>query len=143
MIALLGSVHLFDGLSTAELERVAAICSEKNASAGETIIEQGSEGTDVYIIDEGQVEVFVGSGIQEKVLVLLMSGQLFGEMSLINRGTRSASGRAGADGCRMLTFDAQAFNDLCEQHTRIGYQVMRNLAHDLSFKIRHQNMANL
>lgn len=143
MISLLGNVHLFDGLSTIELKTVADICSERTAAAGEIILEQGSEGSEVYIVADGQIEVFVEHGDQERPLVLLMKGQLFGEMSLVNHGLRSASGRAGSDGCRLLMFDANDFNRLAEQHSQIGYKVMRNLAHDLSFKIRHQNMINL
>jgi hypothetical protein len=29
---------------------------------------------------------------------------------------------------------------LCQQETRIGYVIMRNLAADLSFKMRHRNL---
>ena len=30
---------------------------------------------------------------------------------------------------------------LCEQDTDIGYKVMRNLAADMSFKLRHRNLS--
>jgi hypothetical protein len=33
------------------------------------------------------------------------------------------------------------FIQLCEQDTDIGYKVMRNLAADMSFKLRHRNLS--
>jgi hypothetical protein len=32
---------------------------------------------------------------------------------------------------------------LCERDTHIGYVVMRNLAADISFKLRHQHLATM
>lgn len=141
MIPVLRKVHLLNGLTTAELEVIGNICSEKVADPAEVVIEQGAEGDEIYIIADGSIEVFVSTESSEKVLVMLMEGQLFGEMALISRGPRSASGRAGKDGCKMYVLSSTKFNEVCEKYSSIGHKVMRNLALDLSFKLRHQNMA--
>jgi hypothetical protein len=39
--------------------------------------------------------------------------------------------------------DGEAFFKLCNENTRIGFIVMRNLAVDVAFKLRHRNLAEL
>ena len=62
------------------------------------------------------------------------------EMALVDQGPRSATVRAISDSTIVLTIDRQAFMDLCEANHHLGYIVMRNMAADLSFKLRHRNL---
>jgi CRP-like cAMP-binding protein len=64
-------------------------------------------------------------------------------MALIGHGYRSASGRAGKRGCEMYVLKSHDFEALCEQSKNIGYVVMRNLALDLAFKLRHRNLTGV
>jgi CRP/FNR family transcriptional regulator, cyclic AMP receptor protein len=143
-------VHLFTGLPESDLSEIGTIASEELVDAGEIVIEQNSIGSRAYTIAEGSVEVFIrGLGNDpsaidnERVLVILGKGQVFGEMALIDQGYRSASVRAGREGARLYWFDNKEFNDLCRANTHIGFTVMRNLAIDLAFKLRHRNLAQM
>jgi CRP-like cAMP-binding protein len=60
-------------------------------------------------------------------------------MGLIDSGMRSATVKANTD-TRLLVIDCQRFRDLCETDINLGYQVMKNIAIDLSFKLRYRNM---
>ncbi len=57
--------------------------------AGETIIREGDEGDTAYVIVSGTVEVVVGAGGRR--VGTLETGEVFGEMSLIEPGPRSAT----------------------------------------------------
>src|SRR5262245_19135631 len=73
---------------------------------GDTIISQGGEGDTAFLIVSGAVEVNVHNGSSAKVLATLNAGEVFGEMSLIEPGPRSATVRAITDTeCLATSYD--------------------------------------
>jgi CRP/FNR family cyclic AMP-dependent transcriptional regulator len=138
----LQGVDLFEGLKEDELEEVAKICFEKRYFPGDTITKEGENGDELFIITDGFVEVLLGERPKSsaRVVVSLGSGQIIGEMALLDQGPRSASVRATSDPTIVQMIQRQDFDKLCQQNTSIGYKVMRNLAADLSFKLRHRNL---
>lgn len=144
MNQILTNVPLFAGLDTAELQELVAILSERQVAPGELIIQQHTTGDEVYIIEKGTVEIFV-EGMQEgRTLVLLGQGQVVGELALIDHGYRSASARATSrEACTLLVLRGPDFMALCERQHHIGFLVMRNLALDIAFKLRHRNLADM
>ncbi len=143
-------VELLIGLTDEQLVQVAAICQNKVYSAGDVIVRDREPSSEIYIIHSGSSEVDLsGSRITAETLaapgpqaiISLGQGQIFGEMALIDMGLRSATVRCTADGTELLLIRRDDFIQLCEQDTDIGYKVMRNLAADLSFKLRHRNLS--
>lgn len=65
--------------------------------AGDTIIREGEEGDAAYFIISGAVDVIVGDGDKAKVVGRLETGEVFGEMCLIEPGPRSATVTAACD----------------------------------------------
>lgn len=143
LIDILQSVDLFEGLTEEELQQVADICTEKRYKNGAVIAKEGEAGDDLYIITDGFVEVLLGERASSpaRVVVSLGSGQIIGEMALLDQGPRSASVQAASDDAVLQVIQRTAFEDLCQHNTQIGYTVMKNLAADLSFKLRHRNLA--
>lgn len=142
-IAILKSVELFDGATPDELQSVAAICSERSFSKDETITRQGQPGNELFIVCEGFVEILRGTedGSRDpRTIVSLGEGQIFGEMALVDRGPRSATVRAASDPTTTLLIHRDDFERICDQDYHLGYVVMRNIAADLSFKLRHQHL---
>lgn len=142
LIDMLHEIDLFEGLNTTQISRMAAICCEKHFDAGELIATEGEAGDELYIITEGFVEVFLGECTQNppRVVVCLGVGQLIGEMALLDQGLRSASIRATTHPTVVQVIHRCDFERLCSEDNQIGYIVMRNLAADLSFKLRHRNL---
>jgi CRP-like cAMP-binding protein len=140
---LLKQVHLFTGLTEPELEELAAICSEQEVAAGETIIKQNTTGTELYIVAAGSAEVFIQGLNDARSLVVLGKGQVIGEMALIDQGYRSATVQATREGATLYRIESGSFYHLCEENNHIGFIVMRNLAIDIAFKLRHRNLAEL
>lgn len=65
--------------------------------AGETIISEGDEGDTAYFIVSGAVDVAVGRGPNATIVGRLGTGEVFGEMALIDPGPRSATITAACD----------------------------------------------
>jgi CRP/FNR family cyclic AMP-dependent transcriptional regulator len=65
--------------------------------AGETIISEGDAGDTAFFIVSGSVDVIIGQGAKAKTVGSLNEGEVFGEMSLIEPGPRSATIRAATD----------------------------------------------
>jgi len=60
-------------------------------------------------------------------------------MALIDETTRSATVIAAQENTKVYTIPRDEFTRLCTTQTDIGYLMMRNIAQDLSFKLRHQD----
>ena len=142
-INLLKRVQLFANLTSEELAAVADICTAVPIASQEVIIHQNTTGTEMYIIAAGSVEVFIQGVDNARSLVVLGRGQVIGEMALIDQGYRSASVKATREGATLYLIERSRFYELCDQNNHIGFFVMRNLAIDIAFKLRHRNLAEL
>jgi len=142
-IDLLKQVSIFSGLSDEQLVRIASLCREETHDRGDVIVREKEPSTDLYIIQEGSAQVLLvtPSAPGPTPIVHLGKGQIFGEVALVDRGLRSASVNAASDGTKLYAISRDEFVQLCDEDTRIGYIVMGNIAADLSFKLRHYNLA--
>ena len=110
--------------------------------AGEVIVTIGEAAEVFFLVRQGTVEISTqrpDNPADEGVCLTLGRGQMFGEMALVDRGARSATARALTD-VSLYVIRCDQFLDLCEQCPRLGYLVMRNIAADLSFKLRQRNL---
>jgi len=148
VIELLRRSELFAELAPEQVEQIAALGQEEVHAAGDVIIHEGDPPGAIYIICNGMVEVEISrvaipdvpGSPQLSSIVRLGQGQMFGEMGLVDRGARSATVRCVEDGTTLHAIAHQAFRNLCDGDHYIGYIVMRNIASDLSFKLRHRNL---
>ncbi len=142
LLDLMRAVALFNGLSDEQLQRLLDISEEEIYYDDDIIFEQGAEGEKLFFISEGQVEIRIRShpNEPERSQVFLGRGQIFGEMALLDLGKRSATVKCSQDETVLRSISNEAFTDLCASDTAIGYVIMRNMAMDLSFKLRHQNL---
>lgn len=136
---ILRGVELFEGLSDDDLEQVASLCQEREIERGELLVKEGDTGDELFIITNGFVEVLLET--PRRVVVNLGRGQITGEMALVDGGPRSATLRAISEPTIVQVIHRSDFDKLCNNNTRLGYIVFRNLAADLSFKLRHRNLS--
>lgn len=136
---ILRGVELFDGLTEDDLEQVASLCQEREIEPGELLVKEGDRGDELFIITSGFVEVLLET--PRRVVVNLGRGQITGEMALVDGGPRSATLRAISEPTVVQVIHRSDFDNLCDSNTRLGYIVFRNLAADLSFKLRHRNLS--
>ena len=143
LVRILKGVELFRGLDNAQLQRIIGIGQEETYQQGQVIVSQGEPGDKMYIISKGQVEVRVDTKGSAHTAVYLGEGQVFGEMALLERASRSATIVASRGGTVVQSFPGDKFEALWQSDTAIGYIMMRNMALDLSFKLRHQNVGSV
>jgi CRP/FNR family cyclic AMP-dependent transcriptional regulator len=87
-----GTVNLFAGMESAELEEVAGVVRPFERSRGDTLFRQGEASDGMYIIRRGTVEIRSRvPGDSATTLAQLEVGDLLGEVSLLDRGLRSAT----------------------------------------------------
>ena len=141
---LLQRSELFAELGLEKIEQIAALGREVVYDSGDIIISEGDPSDEIYVICKGMVEVEVSTSMpgpsQPSSIVRLGQGQTFGEMALVDRGARSATVRCVQDDTALHVIPREDFWALCNKDTRIGFIVMRNIAFDLSFKLRHRNL---
>jgi CRP-like cAMP-binding protein len=145
LLAVLGNVELFDGITPYELEAVSKICRERSYHAGDVLTTQGEPGDEFYVICDGLVEVLLSqtpSDPSPRAVVNLGRGQIVGEMALVDLGPRSATVRTISEKAVVQVIKRDDFERLCNENYHLGYIVMRNIAIDLSFKLRHQHLAS-
>jgi len=100
----LRSLPLFESLTAAEAEEVAALAVERSAAPGETVIAQWGSERDFFVIVEGTADVFVG----DEHVRSLGPGEFFGELAALDWGagfgySRLATVLAGSP-LRLLVF---------------------------------------
>lgn len=98
--------------------------------AGEYIFREGELGTDMYIINEGKVEILNQVGDEEQLLAVLEKGDFFGEMSVLEDLPRAASARAATD-VRLLEINGSTFDQLLRGNPEIAVRMMRKLSRRL------------
>ena len=89
---------LFHGLAPEEVDLALSYFQRRLYPQGKPIFYQGDLGQALYLVASGKVRLFrTHLGGQERTLALLGPGELFGEMSLLDEGERSASAVAVED----------------------------------------------
>ncbi len=143
-------IEILNDLSNEQLASVAAICTKKVYDSGDIVVREREPSDEIYIIHRGNTQVSITGTLvtaealsvpEPTSLISLGQGQIFGEMALIDMGPRSATVQCTSDGTELYIIHRNDFVELCEKNTDIGYKVMRNLAADLSFKLRHRNLS--
>jgi small-conductance mechanosensitive channel/CRP-like cAMP-binding protein len=94
----LRKVYLFADLAAEEYVLIAEHLQEQYYQSGEVIIREGEKDDSFFIIDQGEVEVYITSPNQHrKVLTTLHEGEFFGEIALLTGERRTASVQAMTD----------------------------------------------
>ena len=133
-------VELFRGLNDEQLGTMENITRKEIYEAGDVIFSQGEDGDKMYIVGSGQVEIKIRNPTGYTYsAVYLGEGQVFGEMALIDDATRSATVISAHDNTTVYAIPRTDFTELCTTNTAIGYLMMRNIAQDISFKLRHKD----
>ena len=94
--------------------------------AGTSIFEKGDQGTEMYVVKEGEVDIVIDDFHFETVV----PDGIFGELSLIDQETRIASAIARTD-CTLQAIDKRQFLFLVQETPLFAIQVMAEMANRL------------
>lgn len=95
---------------------------------GEVICRQGDAGECLYVVQEGQVEVIGEDNGRETLLSVAGANELFGEMAVFERETRSATVRARGE-VRILTIDKKNFLRRINEDPSLAFKLVERLSH--------------
>ena len=95
----------------------------RSFAAGESIFKAGDPGTEMFIVQQGEVDILIKGTVVETV------GQehFFGELALIDEAPRSADAVARTD-CRLLPLNQREFTFLVDEIPFFAIRVMKVLA---------------
>lgn len=120
------AVPLFSALSKAELRQVERASDEIDAPAGRVLVTQGRTGREFFLILSGEAVVHRN----RRKVATLGPGQYFGELSLIDRGARSATVTAVTD-MHLLVLGQREFAGLLEELPAMAAKLLKGLAQRL------------
>jgi CRP-like cAMP-binding protein len=148
----LQDLGLFEGLSREQLERIASVFVERKYKQGEIIFAEYSRGTEMFFIKDGTLLIQISTGGKgtpapaptapggdRRTIARLMPGQYVGEQALVDDAMRSATVVSEGDSV-LLSINRPDIERLCEDDPRLGYIFMRNVAQELSFKLRNSGL---
>ena len=133
-ILLLKNSDIFKNSSEVDLMEIASICEEIQVDKNVTLFKKGDTGNCMYFIYSGRVSVHDG----EHQLATLSDNEIFGELSLLDSETRSASITTLTD-CVFLRIEQETFYDVVAVNTDILKGIMRTLCR----RLREQDRINV
>lgn len=122
-VELLQRIPLFADLEPRELQRLSGSFKERTFDAGNAVAIEGEGGAGFFVIESGEAVVTVHGEERGR----LGPGDYFGDIALIDQGTRSATIKAESDlRCYGLTF--WDFRPLVESDARIAWPLLQAMA---------------
>ena len=118
-------------MNDASLERFA-----KDFAAGTVLFEEGQKGDHMYVVANGQVEIRRKVGDVDHVLAVLMPGDFFGEMAILNERPRSATAVTRV-ASRLLVIEGTMFEAMLRARPEIAMRIIKTLAHRLENANQH------
>jgi CRP-like cAMP-binding protein len=125
--AIMSSLYNYSFFQTFDEDNVRDIGSRlkmKHYAPGETIIQKGEPGKNLYIVASGRVEILADDGIR---IAILGKGEIFGEMSLISGDPVNATVKA-IDPLTLLYLSGKYFGDMLQKTPAIQIYLTRLLA---------------
>ena len=123
----LADVPLFAGLDADTRAELAAQSSTISVAAGSWLFRQGDDADALYVIRSGRVHIVDETpGSEPRVVRLLSSGAVLGEMGLIGDSRRTASAWVRRD-ARLLRVSREQFEAVTEASPAVSRAVMTQL----------------
>ena len=124
----LGSVNIFSDLSESELINIQDICTTRKYPKNSMIILEEEMGDVVFIVMSGTVKITrVNDEGKEVILAMLGSGEVFGEMAILDGESRSANALS-QENCEVVTINREDFLNLLKTNNRVALNLMTEFA---------------
>ena len=130
-INVLKGMPIFRYLSYRELVRLMNITQVRRYEEGEVIIEEGTDGEELFILLEGSAKLSkAGNFITD-----LSQGDHFGEMALVDSAPRSASITAGPD-ARLMIITRTDFYEIIRNESKLSVKLLWSFVQVLTDRLR-------
>ncbi len=127
-IDFLKSVNIFSDLSESELNNIQEICKTRKYPKNSMIILEEEMGDVVFIVMSGTVKITrVNDEGKEVILAMLGSGEVFGEMAILDGESRSANALS-QENCEVVTINREDFLNLLKTNNKVSLNLMTEFA---------------
>jgi CRP/FNR family cyclic AMP-dependent transcriptional regulator len=116
-------IPLFQSVSHRGLRAIVSASTEVDVPAGKSLVREGDNGRELYVIVRGTAEVFRGGRRMRE----LVPGEFFGEMALLNPAPRTATVTARTD-MRVMILDARAMEVILAKERTLGRKLLETMA---------------
>jgi CRP-like cAMP-binding protein len=136
IINCLSGIHIFSDLDLAELNTVSDHMHVSRFEAGDLVFSEGDPGDEVCFVVDGTLDILkLYDGKLEKKIAVKAPGGSIGEMAVIGNFSRTATVKSRSD-ATLLTLSRRRFDQICEEHPKIGVKILRSIAQLLSLHLR-------
>ncbi len=94
---------------------------------GDRIYSTGDPGTEMYIVQNGAVEIFQDRGGRRVSHAVMEKGDFFGEMALIESSPHSACAEALSE-CELIEINSTLFDKMIKANSEIAVRMLRKLS---------------
>lgn len=140
------SVDFFNNFTDQELYTFLKFMNPERFKDGETIFEENTYGTKMYIVINGNVAISKhigrdeGNKVKETILATINPGECFGEMGLIEHRRRSAKSTAQGNALLFSITDEMLMQlSGSRKYFTITIKLYRNFAKMLATRLRESN----
>lgn len=124
----LSSVTIFSDLSDSELDNIKTLCQTRKYPKNSMIILEEEMGDVVFIVMSGTVKITrVNDEGKEVILAMLGSGEVFGEMAILDGESRSANALA-QENCEVITINREEFLNIIKTNNKVALNLMTEFA---------------
>lgn len=125
----LKDIELFAHLDDDDRDRLSQVVDLKVLAAGSILFKNGEPGESLYIVRSGDVELFIRDTTGQKiVLTVVGSGEIFGELALLDRGARTATAIALTDS-ELLELDRDDLLLLFQRTPEAALALLASMGH--------------
>ena len=121
-----------------EFREIEKIIKRKSYKANELIFDESEINLGLYIILDGNIEIYNQSKKKDKLLACLKDGDFFGELTMITEKPSSAAAIAKTDS-NVLAFYRSDLLDLLKRKPSTGIKILLNLATMMGKRLRVTN----
>ncbi|POF31672.1 Crp/Fnr family transcriptional regulator [Roseibium marinum] len=124
---LLGKSFIFEALDEQSRRDLTAFAHVKRYSAGDTVFDMGTPGQSMMAIAEGTVRVAMPTpNARDVTLAELTTGDVFGEIALLDGGERSANVRALTN-CTLVVLERRALLEVLQRNPAFSIRIIELL----------------
>ena len=124
---LLGNIALFESLTDEDLATLSKRLVAQDYQPGDAVFNQGDDGSSLFIIEQGAVEISYGEGKARVCLATLFPGQYFGELSLFDGAPRSATATAIKDS-HLIRLDRKDMVDFVDKNPAAALRIIAEMS---------------
>ena len=124
----LNAIPIFIDLDADELADVSESCTPRKYPKNSMIILEEEMGDVVFIVMSGTVKITrVNDEGKEVILAMLGSGEVFGEMAILDGESRSANALA-QENCEVVTINREEFLNIVKTNNKVALNLMTEFA---------------